>query len=205
MDRGTTSSAVRGILLFVSVWLLGAYGWHLAEAYLPWQDDLYKSLQLFGLNFDIDDQAREHIHPLLGVTRFVAPGLAVLALVSVLSNSFAANVRAARRVLTTTETALIVGYGAVGRAAARALRASRREARIVAIDRTILDSQRREARSNRIELFAADPLDRKTTERFPIRLSKADTVVVTSDDDAAAMSIAEALAARRTTLAGAWG
>ncbi len=197
MERG--SSILRGVGLFLLIWLTGALGWRLSFESLAWQDCLYKSLQLFGLNFDLPDAAGS-VHPLLGVSRFMAPGIAALALVAALSSRFASNLRAVRNILRSNETAVIVGYGETGRAAARAVRKSRERIRIVAVDTVASDAAIAEAKGEGIELFTADALDARTTEAFPIRLSRADTIIVACGDDATSMAVAEELATRRHAL-----
>ncbi len=159
---------------------------------------LYRTLQMFGLNFDLPDcagnvPARTEMNPWLHLARL----LGFLALYyAVLSVFFASTLNNARIWLQirfrAADRHVLLGFGEVNRAAASVLRRRDPSAPILAIDRFFDDVDRRVARDLGIELLAGDLSDPNTLRRA--RVDRARRVTVAVGDDIRAIEVARAIA-----------
>lgn len=177
-------------LLFVGLWALGTVGWCGAAPGISWLEAIYRSLQMFSLNFD---GVEGEVPPLLQVARFAQPAFTILA--------FAATVSAELRLLLRSlvshraEQITIIGYGVSGKAAAERFRASAPDARLVALDHSVTPADHRAARRNGVELIACDALDAEARRSYAAGLARSSELVIACGSDQTNLSLLDELSA----------
>jgi len=116
--------------------LLGAAGFIASEgddwsSHAAWTDGLYRSLQMFGLNFELDTEKAARPGPLLDIVRFVIAFIVFVGALALLGRPLFKNLWLFRQRLS-RKYVVVLGYGPVGQAIARAAVLSGE--RVVAVD-----------------------------------------------------------------------
>jgi voltage-gated potassium channel Kch len=188
------------ILLFVAILIAGALGWQLSPAANPppsglqaWCDAVYRSLQLFSLNYDHPSDATWHPDWLLNVSRFVAPVFLAIAIITRLSGHVRNGFLYAWHALPWAGPQyLIIGYGRIGQGLAAALTVT--GARVVAVDHRLTPLDQQSARLAGIELYQADAQDLNSFKNVPVRLAAMKRIFVSVNNDQQTIATAAGLA-----------
>lgn len=180
-------------LTFLSLWGMGTIGWRMADPTIDRLEALYRALQMFSLNWTAPPGK---LPPLLQFARFAEPAFTLLAFAATLS----AQLRLVLRTLSTlrAEQVTVIGYGVAGKAAAERFRATRRHARIVALDHSVTEADHRAARRHGVELIECDVLDKEARDRFAIGLERSREVVIACGSDQTNLSLLDELGRQLT-------
>ncbi len=162
-------------------------------------DALYRTLQTFGLNFDLpacataDAGPDSSLNPWLQVSRYLAFLVAAWAVISVFFRSTWNDLLLWLQTRFRSENRLLlVGFGQINRAIALALKQGRSTLPITAVDRHFDAADRRLARDLGIRLIEAELSDPLTIDR--IRPDRADRVIVALGDDIRTIEAASLIA-----------
>lgn len=189
-------------LLFLSSLAFGFFGFLRANAAVcnhgldAWLDSAYRTLQMFGLNFDLPQGPGGEVAPINGfihVSRILAAIVAFGAVLSVFFQSFFDWIALRfQSFLVPHRRYLLLGFGEINRAFASELRARRSWVWITAVDRNVDAVDRRIARDLGIRLIEADLSDPQTLRRiFPDRAAR---VIVAAGEDQQTVEIAASIA-----------
>jgi hypothetical protein len=193
---------------FTLIWFAGAWGVHRSFACADSSavsceafrerghiahlfECMYRSLQLFGLNFDASELDRDRLHPLLHLARFFAPAFLVAAALQLMTGALWRQLIGFYHF--SQERIVILGYGAVGQALARHLRTARPgeparhvTAAVAAPDELAMRAAARDG----VVLVQEDPASEEAFRR--LKVDKTTRVLIALEDDMASLDAAEA-------------
>jgi len=186
-------------VLFVGIVLaLGTYGFHkLGKP--PW-DAFYSAVQVFGLNYDKGEFAKDEIDWTLQVARFLAPGVLIAAVVKLLADGFWSWLRRVWHTRSTNHPRdVVIGFGPLGREIGRRLLEQGRAVtwidHVAGDDEALRDAREAAERFGGV-LVTGDPSDERQLRAAA--LNRAQRAFVALGDDLASFDAAEAIRAHAT-------
>lgn len=163
---------------FVLIFLMSALGFALSGA---GADSFYKSLQLFGLNYDVSEIDDFEPHFLVQIGRFLAPVLTIFALIELISQRLVGWIRNLLQA-THSDRILLLGHGQINRVLLKHyLNSASHAGPVTVVDRSFDEASLKRGRAEGVLMLEADVTDPDAIRRLRPHNAKAIYVACGSD------------------------